>query len=235
MKPFNSHPVSRLSGARRVASLAVLTLAATAALSGCATTEKAGQAAVVGATTFAVSTIDAAVIDVNNTLASAGAPATDGAKAAVDNVQRLIQGELLNVAGQREGIVVTEGEVDKLINQAETQVNPQTGEPLGAEGLELALAQQSNTPSNAVQEAARSNVVQNKLVTKLGAGDQQAGVAKLTALLVALSKELKTSVAPRFGVWEDDKLQINTTNDSLSTPASSDSSAAPTPEGSTAP
>jgi len=225
--------VSRLSGARRIASLAVLTLATTAALSGCATTEKAGQAAVVGATTFAVSTIDSAVIDVNNTLAAAGAPAADGAKAAVDNVQRLVQGELLNVAGEREGIVVTDGEVDKLINQAETQVNPQTGQPLGASGLELALAQQSNTPSTAVHEAARSNVVQNKLVTKLGAGDQQAGVKKLTALLVALSKELKTSVAPRFGVWDDEKLQVNGIDNSLSTPAPGESS--PAPEASTAP
>jgi len=129
------------------------------------------------------------------------------------NVDRLTRSLLLGVAAQREGIVVTQGQVEDIIAQT---VDGQFGGDRAQ--FDLALASQQNVPPSQVESFARDFLTQQALGEKLAPGGDTAAVsAALVDYLGALGTELGAEVAPRFGTWEADKVTLGPVPDDLST------------------
>jgi hypothetical protein len=174
-----------------------------------------GQAAVVGSATVSDADVAASVEELRAqvTADKNAAPSFDEGAATVAVVDRKTRSLLLEEAARREGITVTQGEVDDLI---QTTVDQQFGGDRTA--FDLAIASQQNIPASDVSDFARDFLIQRKLGEKLApGGDQQAVSAALTKYLSDLSKELGVEVAPRFGSWDDAGVGLGPVSNDLST------------------
>jgi hypothetical protein len=129
------------------------------------------------------------------------------------NVDRLTRGLLLAAAAQREGIVVTQGQVEDIIAQT---VDAQFGGDRAA--FDLALAEQQSVPPSQVESFARDFLTQQALGEKLVPGGDTAAIsAALVTYLGDLGTELNAEVAPRFGTWEAEKVTLGPVPNDLST------------------
>jgi hypothetical protein len=173
----------------------------------------AGNALSVGSTTVSDSDLAGMVTELRDQLAPTNQqePFDQGA-ATVANVDRLVRSALLDEAARREGIVVSQGEVDSQIRS--TVANNFSGDMVE---LETQLALQQNVPASQLSDFARDFLLQQKLGQKLapGGSDQQVSAA-LVKYLSELAGELDAEVAPRFGTWNAASVALAPVPDDLS-------------------
>jgi hypothetical protein len=175
-------------------------LAATAALvvlalTGCGA--QAGAASVVGATSVRDSDVVAAVEGVRGAVGAENLAAFDEAGVTKATVNRLTRHYLLDEAAARQGIVVTQAQVDDLISS--TITSGFAGDPAK---FQQALAAKSFVPPNEISAFAHDVLVTQELTKKLApGGDATAQTNKLDAYLGPLGKEMGIEISPRFGTW----------------------------------
>ncbi len=190
--------------------MAMVSLATIALLvSACASTPSGGAAATVGDREVNNDVLVEQVSDVQQAkLGISGAP--DAALVA-DVLQRLVITDIVDVAAERNGIAVTQGQVDRALAEAEAQLG-------GRASLVKAFAE-NNVPESAIDDQMRLSVQVDELGKKLApdgaAQDQQQAVF---LYIVEIGKELGTNVSPRYGTWVADQLQIGPVPTDLSSP-----------------
>jgi hypothetical protein len=200
----------------------VVGLAAVAGLTACDPRE-AGSAAVVGTTRITENSVNADAQTVVRLIGKSGGtpPATDALLRA--QVEFRVDDQLVKDAAKEQGVVVTKGQVDALIEQNGGRATLEQ-QFLKQEDLWLAPSQLDAVASRFLAQQA----IQAKLAP--GADTTAAGQA-FAAYVVDLSKRLGVRVSPRFGVWDSDHLQIAWPDDDLSKPATPVPSASASPTG----
>jgi peptidyl-prolyl cis-trans isomerase SurA len=193
----------------------VLALLATAVLGLSACDPKqAGSAAVVGGVRVTESSVYHDASAVLAAFAKAGTPAPTNSTLFRALVDRAIDNQVVAEAAKRQGITVTQGQIDKLIDANGGRVTL-TADFATRDGLWL--------PPGQIDDLARSTLIEVALGNKLVPGGDSTAVGNaVVAYKVKLAKELGVAVNPRFGAWNPKALQISgDTNDlsTLATPA----------------
>lgn len=194
---------------------------AVAVVSGCGV--QAGSAAVVGSTRISDSDVAAMVDELKQTIAADPTALFDSTKATAANVQRLTRHYLLDEAAAREGVVVTQAQVDQLISSTTTST-------FGGDStkFEQALASQYAVPPSQIPSFAHDVLESQALTAKLAPGaDATTQQNKLNAYLAPLGQELGVEVSPRYGTWSFDTSTLAATPDDLSFVPSATPSAEP--------
>lgn len=195
--------VNRMAGAV----LAVVALVAVA--SGCASAPNAGSAATLGSRDIPNDTLTTQVDEVLEARGT-GAGAPDAALVA-DVLQRLVITALVDEGAVRNGVVVTQGQIDQAISEAEAQLG-------GADQL-LKVFLDSNVPASAISDQFRLSLQVDGLGALLAPdADDQGRQQAVFTYAVDLSKQLDTRVSPRYGTWVPDELQVGPLPTDLSSP-----------------
>lgn len=188
--------------------------AAVVGLSACNPAE-AGSAAVVGPTRVTEATVMQDAKEVLAQIQAQNAPAPSTDVLLRELVQRQVDIRLYNEAARREGITVTQGQVEALITQAGGRTNVENS---------FATADQQWVPASGVDDAARVYLIQQALVEKLAPGQSTTEqAAALQKYLSDLSKEIGVSVSSRYGSWDAAKVAVVAPVNDLSSPAASPS------------
>lgn len=201
---------SQLRKRRRILGVAAV-LAVGGLVAGCGP-ELAGSAAVVGQDRVTDSQLSTQVDTVTSAL---GIPTSAKANQVV--LDRLIRAELYDALAARLDVAISDGEVQKFLNDTIAQAG-------GQKALEDQLLQ-SGVPSTEIFGFARTFMQQKAIAEKIAAGKtQQEQGQVLGAAIIALSKELDTRVSPRFGTWNAEKLSVGEPPNDLSEPLPTESS-----------
>ncbi len=203
---------SRLRTAVRAAGAAALVVV----LAACA--NNAGSAIVVGSQSVSDATISSQVDEVyqvfqdNAKNVQLQGASFDRGAATASTVDRLTRQLLLEEAARREGVTVTQGQVDTIISQTiEAQFSGDRT------GLEIALAGQQNIPPSQINDFARAFLLTDALGKKLAPGaDGTAQQQAVVDYLVKLGDEIGVDVAPRFGTWDPKQAQLGPVGNDLS-------------------
>jgi SurA N-terminal domain len=174
-----------------------------------------GSAAVVGGYRITETAVNSYAENVIDELQKAGAAQPDANTLYRTLISQLIEFRLIDVASEREGIHITQGQIDQLIAQSG-----------GREQVTQQLLEQQNLwlPPELLDELARTVLAQQAIAMKLDpTGTTTSQSTALDAYRLDLAKELGVQVSPRYGAWDASNLTlINGPND-LSTPAPGDS------------
>ncbi len=159
----------------------------------------AGAASVVGTQTVTESQVSDTVNEVLAQIAldKAAKVPTEGA-VTLAVVQRSTQHLLFGEAASREGIVITQSQIDDFIASYVTQQFK--GD---RKALDSALASGNFVPSSQVNDAASDQLVYGALLKKIApqAASQADVATAVKGYFEPLSKELNVRVAPRYGTW----------------------------------
>jgi SurA N-terminal domain len=194
----------------RLAPIAAVMAAAILLLAACGNADP-GTAATVGDTRISEQALGDQVQAI---LTAQGQPVTTADEALTSQtLGRMITLEVVDRLAKKEGISVTQGQIDEQMAAAVAQ----TGDMAA---LEKVYAEQGIAPSQ-IESFVTLNIQAQQLGISLlpeGSAEQQ-GQAVFDAA-VALSEELDTTVSPRFGVWDASRLGLGPAPDDLSTPPS---------------
>ncbi|MBI1351960.1 MAG: hypothetical protein GC156_12675 [Actinomycetales bacterium] len=195
-------PVRRLVLAAAAATMSVL------ALSACST-PAAGDAATMGSTGVPD---DSLRNQVEAVLVAKGQPTTTEDQPLVQQtLSRMVTSYLVDTLAQREGVTVTEGQIDELLANYDGQVGSRAK-------VEQVFIEQNVAPSQ-IRTMLRLQMQAQDLGIKLdphGSANEQ-GQAVFDAV-VKLSEELDTTVSPRYGTWNDQTLSVGPVPTDLSVP-----------------
>lgn len=114
------------------------------------------------------------------------------------SVQRETQHLMLQAAGAKEGITVTQTQIDEFIASfVKTQFNGDIKQ------LRAALVTQNYIPASTINAAASDQLLYAAILKKIApAATSQAAITKASNdYFGALSTQLNTRVAPRYGTW----------------------------------
>jgi len=127
-------------------------------------------------------------------------------------LDRMITTSLVEQLAEREGIEVTQGELDTtLANFAEASG--------GQEAFEQSLLQQDLAPDD-IPEIIRVNILAQKLGFALDPnGTPETQNASIFTAVTNFSQEIGTEVSPRYGSWDPVSLAVGAAPDDLSVPA----------------
>lgn len=195
---------SKRSWAVAAASVAIALIA-----SGCMSIHP-GAAAVVGDDRISESELTQ---QVERVLRAQGRPVDTASEAlVVTTLDRMITTSLVQQFAEREGITVTQGELDAtLANFAEASG--------GKEAFEELLIQQDLAPED-IDSLFRVNILAQKLGVALDpTGSPESQSAAIFSAVADFSEEIGTQVSPRYGQWQGATLQIGPAVNDLSTPA----------------
>ncbi len=194
----------------RVRAVALAALASLL-LAGCAS-GLAGSATVVGGVAVSDREVAASVDDLLAQVAGVeGAQPIDEETATRVTVERYTRELLFAQAAAREGITVTQAEVDDIVAQT---VEGQFAGDRAA--FEAALATQQAVPSSEIEAFARDFVVRTKIVEKISpSGDTEV----ISRYLADLADQVGVEVSPRFGTWDSANVSLGPVPDDLSSPA----------------
>jgi len=195
------------ASATRRPRVALAAVAAGLLLAACSSTQQPGAAVVIGGEAIPESTVATLADEVR---AAAGREAVTGADLNRQVISTLVQQRVVGAAAQREGVTVTQTQVDQLIQQAAAES--------GQEQLEASLAGQYGVAPSQIPAFARTNLEYQGLASKLGNGDPAAGGEAASALISATAAELGVTVNPRFGAWTTGQLTVAPPPDDLSEP-----------------
>lgn len=174
---------------------------------------QAGTAASVGDTQISEQALGAQVQEI---LTAKGQPVTSADEALTSQtLGRMITLEVVDRLAEREGVEVTQGQIDEQLAAAMAQTGDRAA-------LEQVYVEQSIAPSQ-IEAFVTLNIQAQQLGISLnptGSAEEQ-GQAVFDAA-VALSEELDTTVSPRFGTWNASQLALGPVPDDLSTPPSLD-------------
>ncbi|MEU8761963.1 SurA N-terminal domain-containing protein [Streptomyces sp. NPDC048659] len=185
---------------------AVALLAAAPLLTACGSDAHPGAAAVVGGQRIEVSSLQAQVEDVR--AAQQAAPETAQLiRETGDLNRRKLQGMIFDRVVDRvaadAGVSASRGEIQR----ARTDFARQSG---GEQQMAAVLLQQQGVAPDQIDDVARRSVLMNKIAEKLGITNSPEGQKKLGDTFAQASKALKIDVNPRFGSWDDEKIQLGT-------------------------
>ncbi|POG46525.1 hypothetical protein BV881_15470 [Streptomyces sp. ZL-24] len=192
---------------RRRTALAVSAAALLAAplLAACGNEAHPGAAAVVGGERIEVSAVQAQAADVRAAQESSPEAAQLVNKSGQLNrakLHGLIFGRILDKAAEDAGVTVTRKE----IQEARTASRAQAG---GEEQLRAMMLQQRWVAPEQIDNDMRQEVLLPKLAKALGADlGTPAGQQVVGEALTQASKALDIDVNPRFGAWDDQKMQL---------------------------
>ncbi|MFD3974234.1 SurA N-terminal domain-containing protein [Streptomyces cyaneofuscatus] len=192
---------------RRRTALAVsaATLLAAPLLAACGNEAHPGAAAVVGGERIEVSAVQTQAADVRAAQESSPEAAQLVNKSGQLNrakLHGLIFGRILDKAAEDAGVTVTRKE----IQEARTASRAQAG---GEEQLQAMMLQQRWVAPDQIDGDMRQEVLLPKLAKALGADlGTPAGQQVVGEALTKASKQLKIDVNPRFGAWDDQKMQL---------------------------
>ncbi|MFJ4826193.1 SurA N-terminal domain-containing protein [Streptomyces bacillaris] len=194
---------------RRRTALAVsaAVLLAAPLLAACGNEAHPGAAAVVGGERIEVSAVQAQAADVRAAQESSPEAAQLVNKSGQLNrakLHGLIFGRILDKAAEDAGVTVTRKE----IQDARTASRAQAG---GEEQLRAMMLQQRWVAPEQIDNDMRQEVLLPKLAKALGADlGTPAGQQVVGEALTKASKALDIDVNPRFGAWDDQKMQLGT-------------------------
>ena len=187
---------------RRVVPVTVLsTVLCAVVLSGCATPVKAGAAAVVGDERVPTSSVEATTTSVREQAQEEDLGELDGATLNRITVERAIRSLLTAELAEREGVSVTEGEVDDyLARSCAGRVSSSTS------------THEHGVPSTELRGEVRDFLLRQKVGEELVEGtgpevEQERGAA-VSEAFVALAEEIGVSVSPRYGTWDAQTVSI---------------------------
>ncbi|MEU6931232.1 SurA N-terminal domain-containing protein [Streptomyces sp. NPDC046385] len=183
---------------------AVALLAAAPLLTACGSDAHPGAAAVVGGQRIEVSSLQAQVEDVR-AAQQASPQSAQLIKETGDLSRRKLHGiifdRVVDKVAADNGVTASRGEIQK----ARGDFARQSG---GEQQMAAVLLQQQGVAPDQIDDVARRAVLMNKIAEKLGATDTPEGQKKLTEAFGQASKALRIDVNPRFGSWDDDKIQL---------------------------
>ena len=201
---------SRKAPGTRRAAAALLLAVAVLGLTGC-DPKQAGSAAVVGGVRITETTINHQAATVLAAFGASGATAPSNQTLLRTLVDRAIDNELVEAAARKAGITVTQGQIDKLINDNGGRVKLSADFATRA-GLWL--------PPGQIDELARSSLIQLALGNQLApGGDATAAGLAVTKFKARVAADVGVAVSPRYGTWNPATLQITGNLDDLSQPA----------------
>lgn len=197
-----------MTSVRRLALAAATAAVAVLALSACGSAP-AGAAATIGDTRISDSDLTAQVQEI---LEAKGQPA-DSADASLvqQTLGRMITVELLDTLAAREGVEVTQGQIDEEYANYSAQVG-------GDQALEEVFLQENVAPSqleSIIRLQIQAQLVGLALAPEGSAEEQGTAVFEAASLL---SEELDTTIAPRFGTWDPATLSLGPTPEDLAAP-----------------
>lgn len=207
-------PHRPLRALRRVAGPAALALALTGAvpaLTGCDPAQ-AGAAALVGSYRISEQQVQTDASDVLDAIDQVQGEPIEGGALLRATVQRLVVARLVTVAAVREGITVTPGEVDQIIEDSG-----------GRDAVTQTLAQSQGVPASDIDALARTSLQVQKLGVALAPAappSQQSAAA--VEYLTRLSEELGVDISSRYGSWDAAQLSVVPAPNDLAEPASAD-------------
>lgn len=188
-------------------------VAAVAALlvTGCSTAAP-GAAAVVGSDRISERELTQKVEQV---LRAQGRPVDSASEAlVVTTLDRLITTSLVEQFAEREGVSVTQGELDATV----AGYVESTG---GRQAFESALLQQDIAPQS-VPDLFRVNLLAQKLGIVLDPmGSPEAQSTAVVIAVAGFSEEVGTTVSPRYGTWDPMNVSIAAIPNDLSIPGRS--------------
>jgi hypothetical protein len=126
-------------------------------------------------------------------------------------LSRLITIELVDRLAAREGVVVTQGQIDEQLANYEGQAGDQAA-------VEKLFIEQGVAPSQ-IESIVKLNTQAQELGIVLapnGSAEEQRQA--VVDAVIALSVELDTTVSPRFGTWDAATISVGPTPDDLSAP-----------------
>jgi hypothetical protein len=197
-----------MTPARRLVLGAAALAAAALVLSGCGSTS-AGSAATVGDTRISEQQLTTQVTEV---LEAKGQPVTaTDTNLVAQTLGRMITVELVDRLAEREGVEVTQGQIDEAIANYAGQLG-------GRDKVEEAFVTENIAPSQ-LEWIIRLQLQAQALGIALdptGSAEEQ-GQAVFDAAS-QLSADLETAVSPRYGTWDPAALALGPLPDDLSTP-----------------
>ncbi|MFF0437181.1 SurA N-terminal domain-containing protein [Streptomyces sp. NPDC004327] len=185
-------------------SAAAALLAATPLLTACGSDAHPGAAAVVGGRRIEVSSLQAQVKDVR--AAQAASPQGANMVKETGDLSRqklhgMIFDRVVDRVAENNGVGASRAE----IQQTREEFARQSG---GEAQMASVLLQQQSVAPDQIDDVARRAVLMNKIAAKLGVTNTPEGQKKLQEAFGRASKELKIDVNPRFGAWDDSKIQL---------------------------
>lgn len=197
-----------MTSVRRLALAAATAAVAVLALSGCGSAP-AGAAATLGDTRISDATLTAQVQEV---LEAKGQPAdSPDASLVQQTLGRMITIELLDTLAAREGVEVTQGQIDEEYANYSAQVG-------GDDALQELFLQENVAPSqleSIIRLQIQAQLLGIALAPEGSAEEQGTAVFEAASLL---SEELDTTIAPRFGTWDPATLSLGPTPEDLAAP-----------------
>ncbi|HSK54222.1 MAG TPA: SurA N-terminal domain-containing protein [Jiangellales bacterium] len=184
---------------RRVSAAALVVLTALAL--GACDTQQIGAAAVVGDQRISVGELQDQVVAYSESLPEPQPPTGDTTSLQQALLERRIRHELFTVLAEREGVSVSEADIDRFLEDFAAQ---QGGDLSG-------FYAQNGFTEESVRPAVRDELVRQELLRSLGSDEA------IFAELDAITEEIGVEVNPRYGSWEAASLQRTT--GSISEPA----------------
>ncbi|MFS0692222.1 SurA N-terminal domain-containing protein [Streptomyces nitrosporeus] len=194
---------------RRRTALAVTaaTLLAAPLLSACGSEAHPGAAAVVGGDRIEMSTIQAQVADVRGAQEESGQSGKlvkESGQLTRAKLHSTVFARVLDRASEDAGVSVSRKE----IQQARSATAAQAG---GDEGMRTAMLEQFWLAPDQIEQDLRTRIQLQKLALALGADVQSPeGQQTVTKALTDASKALDIDINPRYGAWDDQKVQLST-------------------------
>ncbi|WP_327117796.1 SurA N-terminal domain-containing protein [Streptomyces sp. NBC_01341] len=187
--------------------LSAATLLAGPLLTACGSEAHPGAAAVVGGDRIDVATVQAQAADVRTAQQSAGQSGELVKKTGQLNrakLHGLIFGRVLDRAAKDAGVTVSRKEIQQIHAAAAAQSG-------GDKGLRTVMLEQRWVAPGQIEDDLRKEVQLPKLARALGADLQTpAGQQAVSEALTEASKALHIDVNPRYGSWDDKKVQLST-------------------------
>ncbi|MFH8615218.1 SurA N-terminal domain-containing protein [Streptomyces sp. NPDC017979] len=179
-------------------------LSAAPLLTACGNDAHPGAAAIVGGERIEVSTVQAAVKDVRT--AQEKTPQGEQLVRETGQLSRaklydFIVNEVVHKAADDAGVTVTRKE----LQQGREALAQRFG---GEEGLATAYLQERGVAPDQLDAVVERDILINKLARSMGTNDPAVGQQKLNAAFTAAAKSLDIDVNPRFGTWDDQKLEL---------------------------
>lgn len=191
--------------------VAVLGVLSGLLVSGCATPVKAGSAAIVGDQRVTTASVEETSSSVQVQAEAEDLGELDGATLNRITVERAIRSLLTAELAEREGVTVSQGEVDDYLAAIDDE--GQT-EQLTLDALN------NGVPSNELPDEVHDFLLRQKLGEELVSGSgpeaQQERLAAVNDALIALAEEINVSVSPRYGTWDAETSSVLPSEDDLS-------------------
>ncbi|MEU1279664.1 SurA N-terminal domain-containing protein [Streptomyces sp. NPDC005805] len=189
---------------RTALTLTAALAAAVPLLAACGNEAHPGAAAVVGGERIEVSTVQAQVRDVRDAQQSSAQAAQlikDTGQLGRAKLYDLIVDRVVTKAADDAGVTVTRKEVQ----EARAALAEQSG---GEEQLAAMYLQQRGVAPDQLDDVIRRDVLVGKLAESLGATNTPEGQQEMNEAFTAAAKSLDIDVNPRFGAWNDAKLEL---------------------------